>query len=328
VTDVSAPRADQSEHHGQPGQPGQPLPLRTKVTADELARDPLGNLLRALQLEEQPADDSRSDGADVRFGGLSVDQPNARIYGGQVLAQALMAAGRTIDGDRRPHSMHGYFLRAGDLDAPIEFAVEKLRDGRSFSARRTHAVQHGKPILSMIASFQEEQDGVEHTSPMPEAPDPESLPSAFDELGKIPHPAARSRSHEAAFDLRHVGGSLYLGPGAERTDQQMVWMKARGPVEGDQLLHRALMAYACDQIMLEPVLRKTGSSWVTPGASIASLDHAMWWHRDARVDEWLLYVQSSPSAQGGRGLGAARVFTRDGRLVASIAQEGMLRLPV
>ncbi|GIJ00322.1 acyl-CoA thioesterase-2 [Sediminihabitans luteus] len=303
-------------------------PRSARIPADELAADPLGSLLRVLELETLPEDDGRADGADVHFSGGSLHQPNKRIYGGQVLAQSLLAAGRTVPDGRLPHSMHGYFLRPGDLDVPVELAVERLRDGRSFSARRTHAIQHGKPILSMIASFQESQEGVEHTTTMPAAPDPETLRSAIDELGSIPVPAARSRSHESAFDLRHVEGSLYLDAGPERTDQQMVWMRARGPVDGDQLLHRALLAFACDQIMLEPVMRRVGSSWATPGISIASLDHAMWWHRDVRVDEWLLYVQSSPSAQGGRGLGATRVFAQDGTLVASIAQEGMLRLPV
>nr|WP_248616737.1 acyl-CoA thioesterase II [Paraoerskovia marina] len=303
------------------------VPTEAMISADDLATDPLGHLLSALRLEEEPLDEATGRGADDRFGGYNLHQPNARIYGGQVLAQALVAAGRTVPDGRLPHSMHGYFLRAGDLSTRIEFDVERLRDGRSFSARRSHAIQHGQPILSMIASFQERQDGFEHTSPMPDAPDPETLPSAMDELGEIPHPAARSRSHESPFDLRHVEGSLYLGGGETRTDHQKVWMRARGPVPQDQLLHRALLAYACDQVMLEPVLRQSDTSWATPGISIASLDHAMWWHRDVRVDEWLLYVQSSPSAQGGRGLGAARVYAQDGTLVASIAQEGMLRLP-
>lgn len=302
-------------------------PADAMVSAQDLATDPLGYLLAALELEDRPANESADDGADDRFSGFNLHQPNKRIYGGQVLAQSLLAAGRTIPDDRLPHSMHGYFLRAGDLATPIDFAVERLRDGRSFSARRTHAVQHGKPILSMIASFQVAQDGFEHTSPMPQAPDPESLPSAMDELGGIPVPAARSRSHESAFDLRHVEGSLYLGGGEERTDHQMVWMRARGPVKDDQLLHRALLAFACDQVMLEPILRLSDTSWATPRISIASLDHAMWWHRDVKVDEWLLYVQGSSSAQGGRGLGSARVYAKDGTLVASIAQEGMIRLP-
>ncbi|MCR6689538.1 acyl-CoA thioesterase II [Cellulomonas sp.] len=285
------------------------------------APDPMAPVLGALRLENDP------DEADV-FRGRSLPQPSGRVFGGQVLAQALLAAGATVEPDRLPHSLHGYFLRAGVIDEPITFAVERLRDGRSFTARRTHALQGGAPILSMIASFQAEQEGLAYADEMPhDVPAPEDLRSAFDVLGPIDHPVAKFWTQEAAFDVRHVEGPLYLGPAAERTGRQMVWFKALSPLPDDGLLHRALLAYACDQVMLEPVLRRSGESWVSRGMSIASLDHAMWWHRDVRVDEWLLYVQSTPSAQGGRGLGAARVFTRSGELVASIAQEGMIRLP-
>ncbi|WP_029289483.1 acyl-CoA thioesterase II [Cellulomonas sp. HZM] len=284
-------------------------------------RDPMAPVLAVLDVERDPSS------PDV-FSGTSLPQPNGRVFGGQVLAQSLLAAGRTVEEDRLPHSLHGYFLRAGDVREPITFAVERLRDGRSFTARRTHALQGGAAILSMITSFQERQDGVEYADPMPsDVPPPEQVPSAMDLLSGIDHPVAKFWTQEAAFDVRHVGGSIYLGPAAERDGRQLVWFRSRGPLPDDQLLHRALLAYACDQVMLEPVLRRTGESWVSPGLSIASLDHAMWWHRDVRVDDWLLYVQSSPSAQGGRGLGAARVFTRDGDLVASVAQEGMVRVP-
>lgn len=278
----------------------------------------LSDLLNVLDIERQD---------DTVFVGNSLPQLNGRAYGGQVLAQALLAAGHTVP-DRAPHSLHGYFLRPGDLKEPIRFEVEILRDGGSFSARRTHAIQHGKPILSMIASFQESQDGIEEAQTMPSnVPAPDEIESAVDRLATVDHPVAQFWTQHAAFDIRHVEGALYLGPGPEQTDRQMVWVRARGPVAGGQLEHRALMAYACDQLMLEPVLRRAGVSWITEDISVASLDHAMWWHRDARVDEWLLYVQSSPSAQGGRGLGSARVFAEDGTLVASIAQEGMVRVP-
>lgn len=282
------------------------------------AATPLTALLDVLEL-------SRLE--DTVFEGTSLPQLNGRAYGGQVLAQALLAAGHTVP-DRNPHSLHGYFLRPGDLAEPIRFEVELLRDGGSFSARRTHAIQHGKPILSMIASFQDVQEGIEDAQQMPDSvPPPEQVPSAVEELSGVDHPVAKFWTEQATFDMRHVEGHLYLKPGPERTDRQMVWMRARGPVPGDQLKQRALMAYACDQVMLEPIMRRAGVSWTIPKISMASLDHAMWWHRDARVDEWLLYVQSSPSAQGGRGLGSARVFARDGTLVASIAQEGMIRFP-
>ncbi|WP_298460694.1 acyl-CoA thioesterase II [uncultured Cellulomonas sp.] len=264
---------------------------------------------------------------DDEFVGPSLPRPLGRVFGGQVLAQALVAAGRTVPDGRLPHSLHGYFLRPGDVRQPITFAVERMRDGRSFSARRTHALQGGQPILSMITSFQEEQPGLDHADAMPDAPPPDEVVSALDLLRPIDHPMAAFFTESAAFDLRHVDSSIFLGPGPAATDRQMVWVRARTPVPDDALLQRALMAYACDQVMLEPVLRRHGHSWISPGLSMASLDHAMWWHRPARVDEWLLYVQSSPSAQGGRGLTAAKVYAQDGDLVASIAQEGMVRLP-
>lgn len=283
--------------------------------------DPTAAVLRVLDVQPGAGDDE--------FTATSLAQPGGRVFGGQVLAQALLAAGRTVPDGRLPHSLHGYFLRAGDVRKPITLAVERLRDGRSFTARRTHALQDGAPILSMIASFQEEQPGVDYAETMPtDVPGPDEVESALDHLGGIDHPVAKFWTQEAAFDLRHVGGSIYLRPDREPAEgRQAVWIRSRSPLPDDQLLHRALLAYACDQVMLEPVLRRAGSSWATPGLSIASLDHAMWWHRDVRVDQWLLYVQSTPSAQGGRGLGAARVFAQDGTLVASIAQEGMVRLP-
>ncbi|HUX72224.1 MAG TPA: acyl-CoA thioesterase II [Cellulomonadaceae bacterium] len=282
---------------------------------------------------------------DLTYVGQNLPQLNGRVFGGQVLAQGLIAAGRTVPSDRLPHSLHGYFLRAGAVDQPITYAVERLRDGRSFTARRIHALQDDVPILSMILSFQEAQPGLDHAAPQHPVADPDLVDSAVEVLGSLDHPVAQFWTRYAAFDVRHVGSSLYLGPGTggawglegaggtdvsdERgpTDRQRVWMRARGVVPESQLVHRALLAYACDQVMLEPVLRRHGLSWATRGLSIASLDHAMWWHRDVRVDDWLLYEQSSPSAQGGRGLGLARVYSRDGTLVATIAQEGMVRAP-
>ncbi len=325
----------------------------TNPTTDATAPDraALDAVLRTLQID-------RTD-ADV-FVGASVPWPRGRVYGGQVLAQALLAAGVTVPTTRSPHSVHAYFLRPGDPDRPITFAVERLRDGRSFSARRTHAIQEAGPILSMISSFQEEQEGVEHAEPMPDVPPPAEVPSVLDALAGVDHPRARDFVTHAAFDLRHVPDSLFsLGP-REATDRQAVWMRSRGAVDdadfaagapgsapGSDLsrdlsrdpgrdrrgglpatpavLHAALLAYACDQVMLEPVLRRHGLGWIDPGVKVASLDHAMWWHRPARADQWLLYVQRSPSARGGRGLGTASVYAEDGTLVATIAQEGMVR---
>ncbi|MBO3084564.1 acyl-CoA thioesterase [Cellulomonas fengjieae] len=285
------------------------------------APDPISSVLGILRLEDDP---STAD----QFTGHSLPQPGGRVFGGQVLAQALLAAGRTVPDDRFPHSLHGYFLRAGDVREPITFSVERLRDGRSFTARRTHALQGGKAILSMIASFQEQQPGFDYADDMPSGiPGPDEVPSGLELLGGVDHPVAKFWTQEAAFDVRHVEGSIYVHPAEQPTGHQAVWFRSRGALPDDQLLHRALLAYACDQVMLEPILRRAGRSWMTEGLSIASLDHAMWWHRDVRVDDWLLYVQSTPSAQGGRGLSAARVFTQDGTLVASIGQEGMVRFP-
>ena len=291
----------------------------TAVDIEPEAKDALRRVLDILHLE--PA------GTDTFVGG-SLPKPGGRVFGGQVLAQSLLAAGRTVHAERLPHSVHGYFLRPGDVAKPITFAVERMRDGRSFSARRTHALQDGQPILSMMTSFQVEQEGADHSdSPPACVPQPEDITPARELIAPADHPIAAFWTQTSAFDLRHVEEPVYLTPAATRTDSQMVWMRAHGPVPDDQMLHRALLAYACDQVMLEPVLRRHGRSWATPRLSIASLDHAMWFHRPVHADEWLLYVQSSPSAHGGRGLTAARVYSREGTLVASIAQEGMFRFP-
>lgn len=266
--------------------------------------------------------------SETRFEGDSLPMPGGRVFGGQVLAQALLAAGATVTEDRFAHSLHGYFLRAGDASRPIQFEVEVLRDGRSFSARRTHALQDGRPILSMIASFQIEQEGPEHAVAMPEVPGPDTVTSGVEVLAPFAgHPLADFWLTQAPFDVRHVEGSLFLGPDKRPQPYQTAWMRTRGPIEGPDLLHRALLAFGSDQVMLEPLLRRHGASWVTPDISFASLDHAMWWHRPARADEWLLFVQDAPTAQGGRGLTGTWVFSEDGRLVASASQEGMIRLP-
>jgi acyl-CoA thioesterase-2 len=300
---------------------------------DDVGAKALDLVLRTLRLEQVDADTFRAGSLPWR--------PH-RVYGGQVLAQALLAAGATVVPDRHPHSVHGYFLRPGDPGVPITFAVERLRDGRSFSARRTHALQGGTPILSMIASFQEVQPGVAHAVEMPDLPPPHRVGSVIDLFSGIDNPQAQEFVRSASFDLRHVPDSLFVAASPRVTDRQAVWMRSRAPIRdadvaappGDggeppttEVLHAALLAFACDQVLLEPVLRRHGLGWREPGLSVASLDHAMWWHRPARADRWLAYVQESPSAQGGRGLGTARVFTEDGVLVATIAQEGMVRVP-
>ena len=283
----------------------------------------LQGLLDVLDLQPQGLD---AQGQDL-FVGASQPQPHGRVFGGQVLGQTLVAAGRTVPDSRPMHSMHGYFLRPGDSGEPITFAVERLRDGRSFSARRVHAIQFGAPILSMIASFQDDSPGFDHQDPMPDVPDPESLPTIHELIGRIDHPVAQYWSRARAIDLRHVESPIYWDAGRERVAHQAVWMRTVAPMPDDPLMHRAVLGYASDYTLLESVLRRHGATWAMPGLKAASLDHAMWWHRPARADEWLLYAQASPSASGARGLGLGRIFTRDGILVATVAQEGMLRPP-
>ncbi|MDO9591303.1 MAG: acyl-CoA thioesterase II [Microcella sp.] len=280
-------------------------------------------MLAALTL----ADEGVRTREDI-FTAPSLSTPQRRVFGGQVAAQAVLAAMRTVEGGRFIHSMHGYFLRPGDDEQPITFSVDRIHDGRSFSARRTQAYQNGVPILSMIASFQDDDPGLDHQVAMPEGiPQPEDLPSAKDLLGAIDHPVAQYWAHSRPFDLRHVDAPVYFAAGAEATAHQAVWLRCARQLPDDENLHRAALAYASDYTILEPILRRHGHTWATPGLKMASLDHAMWWHRFTRVDEWLLYVQESPTAQGGRGLSQGRIFTRDGLLVASVAQEGMVRVP-
>ncbi|WP_158863849.1 acyl-CoA thioesterase [Leifsonia sp. AG29] len=285
--------------------------------------DPLSSLLTALDL----ADTGARTEEDI-FTGPSQWMPLGRVFGGQVLAQSIVAASRTVGDDRPIHSMHGYFLRPGDVEYPITFAVDRIHDGRSFSTRRTQAYQNGVPILSMIASFQTVDAGVEHQATMPEGiPEPETLPSTASTLEDVQHPVAQYWASQRPFDMRHVESPIYLSVDGEHVAHQAVWLRTVGDMPADPALHRAALAYASDYTIMESVLRRHGVAWATPGLKAASLDHAMWWHRPARVDEWLLYVQESPSASGGRGLALGRIFSRDGVLVASVAQEATVRVP-
>ena len=280
-------------------------------------------LLETLHLTAEPA----VNGED-RFSAPSQFMPHGRVYGGQVLAQSLIAATKTLTDDRPVHSLHGYFLRAGDITKPIDFSVDRIHDGRSFSTRRTQAYQDGVPIFSMIASFQTEDPGLDHQIDMPtDIPDPESLPTVGELLGPIDHPVAQYWANQRPFDLRHVESPIYMSVEGPHVAHQAVWMKALSPLPDDPTLHRAALAYASDYTILEPIFRRHGIPWVQPGRKTASLDHAMWFHRSVRVDEWMLYVQESPSAQGGRGLSFGRIYSREGILLASVAQEGMVRVP-
>ncbi|MEO0061050.1 MAG: hypothetical protein RL343_668 [Actinomycetota bacterium] len=285
--------------------------------------DPLAQMISTLDLQKLADSDSKED----QFLGQSQWMPHGRVFGGQVLAQSLVAATRTIS-EREVHSMHGYFLRPGDIDLPVTFAVDRLRDGRSFSTRRVQAFQKGEAIFSMIASFQENNPGLEHQDEFPsDVPDPETLPSAADLIGDNPHPVAQYWSKARPFDMRHVPSPIYFKVEGEPVAHQAVWLKSLGNLPDDQSLHTAALAYASDYSILESIYRRHGIAWSHPGLKSASLDHAMWFHRPARVDQWMLYVQESPSAQGGRGLSLGKIFSSRGEMLATVAQEGMVRIP-
>jgi acyl-CoA thioesterase-2 len=264
------------------------------------------------------------------FRGQSKNLWGPRVFGGQVIGQALVAAERTIE-DRVPHSLHAYFLLPGDSDAPIVYQVERVRDGRSFSARRVQAIQHGRPILSMIASFQAPEEGLEHSAPMPDVPPPESLESSSElsrrwvaEAGSLPRQVSEALLAPSAIEFRPVAprNPLHPSPGEPH---QAVWMRAVDRVPDDPQLHRCILAYASDYYLVGTALRPHGRSWYQPSMVVASIDHALWFHRAARIDEWLLYAMDTPSAQGARGLARGIVYDRGGRLVASVAQEGLMR---
>jgi acyl-CoA thioesterase-2 len=282
--------------------------------------DPVAALLGVLDLA---ASDARTT-EDI-FTGRSQAMPHGRVYGGQVLAQSIVAASRTLPADRVWHSMHGYFLRPGNASQGITFSVDRIHDGRSFSTRRTQAYQEGVPIFSMIASFQDVVPGLEHAEPMPTGiPGPDEV--GGDDL-ELRHPLTRRMLDDRPIETRHVDGDVYETASGERVPRQAVWMRARAPLPDDPALHRAVMAYLSDLTIQESILRAHGVAWAMPGLKVASLDHAMWWHRDGRVDDWLLYVQESPSARGGRGLATGRIYAQDGTLLASVAQEVMVRVP-
>ena len=278
-------------------------------------------------LDLQPLEDDGS--AEIRrFLAPVFPQAFWRVFGGQVLAQATAAAIATVEDDRVVHSVHGYFLRPGDATKPIEVAVEELRDGGSFSARRSQAHQDGKPILSMIASFQKPSAGLTHQQPMPmNIPQPEELAAPEELVGHVKHPVAQEWGHGRPFEIRHIDRPIYLDADRDMRPSNAVWMKTREELPDDPNIHRVAILFASDYTLLEPVLRAHGFYWAKPGLKIASLDHAFWWHRHARADQWLLYLQDSPGAQGSRGLGTGSIYTREGALVATVAQEGMIRAP-
>ena len=273
--------------------------------------------------------DSEARTRDDIFTGPSQPTPHGRSFGGQVLGQALSAAGVTTPEGRELHSMHGYFLRPGKTGQRMTFEVARLYDGRSFSTRRVQAYQGGEVLMSLIASFQNVDEGVQHQEPfdMGTVPGPEELPSVWERYGHLADSGRASWVLNRPFDIRHIGSDVLLQVDDDRSALQQVWLRSRDTLEGDQLAHSAALAFASDYLLLEPTMRRHGVPWATPGLRSASLDHAMWFHRPFRVDDWLLYTLESPTAQGGRGLAYGRFHNRSGELVATVAQEAMFRVP-
>lgn len=276
------------------------------------------------QLDLEVLEDQLFRGSSRNLGGKSV-------FGGQVAGQAMAAAARTAAPGQLAHSMHGYFLRPGDMDQAIVYEVENIRDGRSFATRRVQAVQHGRPIFSMLASFHIAEDGYTHQAAMPDVPDPEGLASHdelrhewVDALDRVPESLREAVGREIAIDLRPVCPWNLLDPD-RRAPEQYVWFRAKAALPADQALHRAVLTYASDFNLLTTAQLPHGVSFFTPGMQMASIDHALWFHGDLAVDDWLLYAMDSPGAQDARGLSRGLIFARDGRLVASVAQEGLIR---
>lgn len=272
--------------------------------------------------------DSEARTRDDIFTGPALPTPHGRSFGGQVLGQALAAAGETAPDGREIHSMHCYFLRPGDAEQRMTFEVARLYDGRSFSTRRVQAYQGGEVLMSLIASFQEPTGGMEHQEPfeLGSIAPPESLPTVWETYGHLADGGRASWVLNRPFDIRYIDPDILLRV-EEPAGIQRVWLRTRDDLSGGQLLHSAALAFASDYLLVEPILRRHGIPWATPGLRAASLDHAMWFHRPFRVDDWLLYVLETPTSQGGRGLSFGRFYDRAGALVASVAQEVMIRRP-
>ncbi|MPZ81167.1 MAG: acyl-CoA thioesterase II [Actinophytocola sp.] len=261
------------------------------------------------------------------FRGVSPAPSPVRVFGGQVAGQALVAAGRTVPAERKVHSLHAYFIRPGDPSIPIVYEIDRIRDGRSFTTRRVTAVQRGKAIFALSASFHEPEPGVEHAEPMPPVPDPDTLPTRAEQLGtfadklgdlaKLPRPIDIRYVTEPPWELRE------RGPSEARSQ---VWMRADGRLPDDELLHVCVLTYASDMTLLDSILVRHGAYWGLDNVLGASLDHALWFHRPFRADEWFLYDCVSPSASGARGLATGRFFAQDGTLIATVVQEGLLRI--
>jgi len=264
------------------------------------------------------------------FRGQSRDLGGKSVFGGQVIGQALVAAARTVEG-AVPHSLHAYFLRPGDMAQPIVYEVDRVRDGRTFIARRVQAIQHGAPILSLIASFQKPEGGLDHHVMMPDVPAPETLESAHvlrqrwaAADPKLPERVLAALTREVAIEFKPVAPWNPLNPDV-REPVQHIWLRAAGKLPDDPLLHTCVLAYASDFNLLSTALLPHGKSWFSPDMVVASIDHALWFHREVRVDDWLLYSMDAPTSQGARGFSRGLIFDRAGRLVCSVTQESLMR---
>jgi acyl-CoA thioesterase II len=259
------------------------------------------------------------------FRGVSPDEERQRVFGGQVAGQALVAAARTVEPGRSVHSLHAYFLRPGDPTVPILYEVDRIRDGRSFTTRRVVAIQHGRAIFNLQSSFQVPEDGLEHEDPMPDVPAPESLPDFASRMAPWAEKMGAWYERPRPIDTRHCE---WRSPDHKEPlpPYQRVWLRADGALPDDPVLHACVLTYASDMTLLDTALLPHGGGWKEDELFMASLDHAMWFHRPFRVDDWLLYDQDTPSASGGRGLGRGSIFTRDGRLAVSVVQEGLIRV--
>ena len=279
----------------------------------------LEKLVEILDLEQIERDIYR---------GQNEGMSRTRLFGGQVAAQALVAAGRTVEHGRLTHSLHAYFLRGGDPKLPVVYTVDRIRDGSSFSTRRVVAVQHGEAIFNMAVSFHKEERGFEHADVMPEVPDPESLPTWEERVrqiaDKLPPEYRAWMEGERSIDFRSEHGMSMMG-GAGQHGPNHVWMRANGSLPEDPFLHQCVATYASDMSLLDSIVRRHVKGPSFRRVVMASLDHAVWFHRPFRSDEWLLYVQESPAAAGARGFARGTIFSRDGQLVASVAQEGLMR---
>ena len=282
--------------------------------------------LRAIELRPVTAQH-----ADEAYEASTQYVPWPKSYGGDMVAQAAAAMMRSVDTDRTLHSMHSYFMRPAEIGATVRYEVERLRDGRGYSTRSVRGYQNGKPVFTALGSFHVREEGPDYQPESPADVDPESLRSAAEVLAGTEGAASEYWAAGRSFDMRHVPGPLYVSVEGGTRAHQAVWIKAfsalpdRAVDKASADLHRVALAYVCDYTILEPILRVKNLHWSSPGLTTASLDHSMWFHRDGRADDWVLYAQKALSAQNSRGLALGRFFDRQGRLLATVAQEGMIR---